>query len=842
MDFFTKGYSALKGDKGNVQSPELIIDRLCDRANNAALLEDRRAAILGLKGLAKDMRVQVGSQGLQVICKVLTQDDTDLETLNAVLDTLCILCRASDDTKTGTVANDIGVTFSEVVLKNEQHVGAIISTLETMDFHARYSAVLLLNILAVNCLERLQQCILACRNGPSVLIALLDEDEVLRNEGLLLLIEISKGNAEMQQILVFQDVFPKLLDMIYAEFGVEGGIVIEDCLTLCHTLLRQNILNQNHFRESGLVPKLLPLFTVQAVDAHMRTTEQLMLWSPSFQWGQQSMRNADLVLQTFRILCAPKSPSTPQNQNALAQSGLLSYLLELSVRLSVPPQVRATGLHAMADLIRRNSGNQAIFLKYVFEPIQLSEESQDLPHAMPALLLVGQAALRSAKSRIPATLETRAAALNVLESLLCDNAETQFALASTLQSEPIANPNDDAVDAADSIGSIIGTILIDWEYSRNDPFRVLFACSLLSQMLYGNRQVKTVLLDCSFGSSSEESSNLLSKCAQALLQCANDKSVVDIRIIIGFMQVLCIWAFDFTPAVKILLRESGVVQWLIEKSSSRANIGSETTILQGLSVFLLCILIEYNDNSHLQFTQGALVDIASRRIGLEMFLNGLERLKDCREIRKSPKYLVVDSSVGLDSKGMVEIYFDPLFVNFLLKSTDAVTKTVLGNDPSRRNSHTRTLEAPVAAGADAALIESYKQVIEKQDTDIASLRLRIKELELALNSVSRPNAEAIPPVEDLDKTRTLHKQLQETLQKVKQLTSQVEALETTNRELTLENEDALACLYDEELLKQKYRQRVRDMGGEVTESEDEYSEDEQAAEDNSYNEKPFTVV
>lgn len=47
------------GDKATPaqQNPEEVIDKLCDRIITATLLEDRRAAVMGLKGLAREWKL-----------------------------------------------------------------------------------------------------------------------------------------------------------------------------------------------------------------------------------------------------------------------------------------------------------------------------------------------------------------------------------------------------------------------------------------------------------------------------------------------------------------------------------------------------------------------------------------------------------------------------------------------------------------------------------------------------------------------------------------------------------------------------------------------------------------
>jgi hypothetical protein len=56
MDFLTKGLEALRGEYSQPQTADETIDKLCDRLASATLLEDRRAALLGLKGLSREYK------------------------------------------------------------------------------------------------------------------------------------------------------------------------------------------------------------------------------------------------------------------------------------------------------------------------------------------------------------------------------------------------------------------------------------------------------------------------------------------------------------------------------------------------------------------------------------------------------------------------------------------------------------------------------------------------------------------------------------------------------------------------------------------------------------------
>lgn len=62
-------------------------------------------------------------------------------------------------------------------------------------------------------------------------------------EGLAMLQVLISQNAEIQKILAFEGIFEKLLNIIAAEGGIEGGIVVQDCLTCIDGLLRFNVSN-----------------------------------------------------------------------------------------------------------------------------------------------------------------------------------------------------------------------------------------------------------------------------------------------------------------------------------------------------------------------------------------------------------------------------------------------------------------------------------------------------------------------------------------------------------------------------------------------------------------------
>lgn len=73
------------------QDATSTIQTLCLRLSSSTLLEDRRAAILGLRSFARDYQELVASEGLRGLIATLSKDREDLDTVKAVLETLLTL-------------------------------------------------------------------------------------------------------------------------------------------------------------------------------------------------------------------------------------------------------------------------------------------------------------------------------------------------------------------------------------------------------------------------------------------------------------------------------------------------------------------------------------------------------------------------------------------------------------------------------------------------------------------------------------------------------------------------------------------------------------------------------
>lgn len=102
--------------------------------------------------------------------------------------------------------------------------------------------------------KEMQEIILSVPMGLAKLIdILLDNRDFVRNEVLLLLIQLTKSNANIQNIIAYERGFDQLFQVIRNEGYSDGGIVVDDSLQLMLNLLKRNISNQTVFREGKLL-------------------------------------------------------------------------------------------------------------------------------------------------------------------------------------------------------------------------------------------------------------------------------------------------------------------------------------------------------------------------------------------------------------------------------------------------------------------------------------------------------------------------------------------------------------------------------------------------------------
>jgi hypothetical protein len=305
------------------QSVSETISVYSGRLGSAVLLEDRRAAIVGLRSFAKQYPASVASGALRSLIGSLGKDSEDVDTVKLVLETLLMLFNPNEDSP--EASEEIALWLADEFTQRQENITLLLDFLESNDFYSRlYSLQLLSAILAART-ERTEECVFNAPLGISRLVAILDDRrDAVRNEAITLLTYLTPTSLEIQKLVAFENAFERVFGIIHAEGGLaQGGQVVEDCLILLANLLRLNSSNQALFRETGCVPRLSNLLeTAYKVDDD---ANEVAPWALV-----QKSRNIYALLAVIRLFLVAGAVGTAQNQASFFQHGLLFHTLQLA--------------------------------------------------------------------------------------------------------------------------------------------------------------------------------------------------------------------------------------------------------------------------------------------------------------------------------------------------------------------------------------------------------------------------------------------------------------------------------------------------------------------------------
>ncbi|CAO3679777.1 unnamed protein product [Umbelopsis vinacea] len=797
MDFITRGYNAFLSDKGQPQFADETIDKLADCVQHATLLEDRRAGVLSLKGLARDWTEKVGDKSLNGLIKVLHEDYKDTDITKAVLETINILCTVSDKSK----ASGYALRFTDLFIQDAKNVTVLLDILEEFDFYVRFNTVKLLVTLLFNRSDRIQECILTSPIGITRLIELLDDKrEIIRNEGLLLLISLTEINADIQKIVAFGNTFERLLAIIEEEEGISGGIIVQDSLSLTYNLLRYNVSNQNYFRETSCIQQIPGLlgYVGDSNAEHVPYSYE--------DWPTQKVANTILVLQLIRILTEPGGINTAINQKVMTQSGILLPVVQLALCSNAPARVRTEALYATAYLVCANEANQAAFIRTIVAnkpnftaPTDDSTASSNVPR--PALVSLISIAVASHTQNSYA-LSSRAAAAFAATCCIDDNHETQLVLAGTLQKVPEDNVNSKFVDKPHSAGSLLLEAIENGMTAQSDPYSAWFACVILSHILNSNEKAKEMASKVTFGEEAEgeEPVPLLHQVMAALMLASKEASNQS-RAPIGYLCLLCVWLFESPSSVKQFLSEGIHVQFLIEEMQ-KTNVDP---VIQGLAAFLLGVAFEYDDDQESAFSRETLRDILLNRVGADQFKNRLSRLRDSPAFVNVSKtlYVSADEDEAFNLNGSLpSLVLDYHFVELFKESYDSIQRAITRNPKASKNKSFANSQT-----SSNNEIQSYKDIINKQDKEIKELKARLSQMQSQIQKLTTEKQTVEDEKKDVEDKYLREQARFATLEK--------------------EQEDLLVCMGEQDMDIKKYKDRLISLGQEVTDNEEEEEEEEE---------------
>ena len=320
------------------QSVSETITTLSGRLSSSTLLEDRRAAILGLRSFAKEYPASVASDALRGLIGSLSKDGEDVDTVKIVLETLLMLFNPNENSP--EASEEIALWLADEFTQRQDNITLLLDFLDTTknnDFYSRLYSLQLLSAILASRTERTEECIFTAPLGISNLVAVLDDRrDAVRNEGLSLLTYLTPNSPELQKMVAFENAFDRIFNIIRLEGSLsQGDRIVEDCLILLANLLRLNASNQSFFRETGSVAKLAKLLNDAL--AEQDGEEEVAEWAKV-----QRNRNIYALLAVLRLcLVTGGGAGTQKNQESFCQHGILGQTLQLAFSRSTEIQIKA---------------------------------------------------------------------------------------------------------------------------------------------------------------------------------------------------------------------------------------------------------------------------------------------------------------------------------------------------------------------------------------------------------------------------------------------------------------------------------------------------------------------
>ncbi|KAH9485606.1 General vesicular transport factor p115 [Psilocybe cubensis] len=843
MEFFSQTYVALRGPTGAPQTPTEIISKLSDRLSPATLLADRRAAVLSLKGLARDCRQEVGEMALPGLLDVLFNDaEVDAEIGKAVLETLDTLCDTEDVT---SGSRESGFKYTDKVVASDKTTHFLFALLA--DSYVRLPTLQFLTTLLHNRRQVIQSYFLTAPAGPGSIIAVLeDKRDVIRNEAITMVQALISQSPDIQKVLAFEGAFEKLFNIITQEGGVDGGLVAQSALTCVDGLLRFNNSNQSYFRETSLPPVLCALLQFPvSLDIQTTAPQEFALQF----WDTDKQANTSLIVGIMGMLVGSKGHGVQET---------LPYtrcLIEMALASNAPTALKIQALRLLPTNINFPLSEISL-TPYVPVPDTNGEEWDrlELASALDALIelaIHGEYNGLDAGKRTKESLELRTAAASVFENFVRKDEIRQAIVQSMVPPEDpdspqrsrttpllhaLASPPNtaSALEPADVISTHIATLMFS-HLLRSSPRAKASARLIIPGPLQPTHDQASNFFVPADGTPAEPAQEepededepqtllqiLTENLSLALLSRsrtnASDREAREWdRYVVGYLCLLSQWLWEDPKSVKDFL-DAGGLGVLVEPINQTSEVDS---VVPGLCSFLLGICYEYNRQPG-EITRATIHPIINR-LSVDMLIGQMARFREDERFKSvGPDSIVlsfpppslqpsVKPAVGTLDEG--EIWFDWAFVDFW-KSNYYTVQRGFSTDPDQLsssagmhlseelNGHHADLLSGQSAEA-TMLIASLRDVIRQQTGEIESLQKRLNEV----NNVESQVAELQKQVESLH--------------------SQLASSETKRKDVEKEQEDLLVLLDEVTSKRRKDKARLREAGLEVSEDEADDDDDD----------------
>ncbi|CAN9094801.1 unnamed protein product [Alternaria alternata] len=678
------------------------ISTLSGRLTSATLLEDRRAAILGLRSFAKEYPASVASDALKGLIEALTKDSEDVDTLKVVLETLLMLFHP--DEHSPEASPELEFLLADQFSQRQDNITLLLDLLDTPDFYSRLYSLQLIRAISLARPQRTQECVLTAPGGIERLVATLDDPrDAIRNEALVVLTDLSRTSTELQKLFVFEDAFTKVFNMIHQDGGLtQGGVVVQDCLSLLAILVRNNVSNQTNIREMGHVARFAALLPGGNKPKKARPgVEDEDGWvSP------QSDKNIWGLLAIMRMFLVKGSAGTLQNQNVFQQHGLVRQLLNLAFDPATAMPIKIEALNTLADLIRGNARLQEGFAGEQVRPIvEPATNGATSPNGVASVYVI-EALLNLVLSPAPNELfDLRNAGCECIKSYFYNHVQIK---------SHFLNRAIDGHEGGDETANALTILMAGPQVPpTGDPYRIWFAANLIYHLIFDDDQAKNTLMQVKEGDA--ESGEEVVTCIQTLtanliasLQLGEDE-----RISVAYLMLLLGWLFEDAAAVDDFLGEASSLQSLVQAVLTP---GEDRVMIRGLCAALLGVVYEFSTRDS-PVPRRELQPVLMSKLGRDKYLDAIT------ELRRHP--LVRDFEVlpktGGGGGSLPDIFFDEAFVDFLKDNFSRLSRAIDRNpNIEQHQSHD---------GVDRDVVDALRGESNEKEQTIQELRAQLMTLE-----------------------------------------------------------------------------------------------------------------
>ncbi|GMT23628.1 hypothetical protein PFISCL1PPCAC_14925 [Pristionchus fissidentatus] len=734
MALFRGFFGGGGNDEERDESGAEVVEKLVDRVETSTALEDRRDALRALRSVAKKMRLHVGTMGLKVFMEILEHEQGNPELLFMTLDILVAVLSSDDES---TDEDDLGERLAQEMLRKGPFIPSILSAVDQYDFSVRRAGIQLLSSLLRHRGSEVQNLVMQQAMGITKLVDLLHETrEVIRNEAVLMLCELSRSNSQVQQLLAYDNAFTLLFDVVDAE--PFDSIVIEDCLFGILNLLRKNSMNQQLFRENNLIPRLgiiLHQFLYGNDDEDQgEGMPNDSVPTSAENWAKQRTANVIFLLQILRALVAPDNAAgiTHTAQKAMHQAKMLAELCRVLLsEMGVGVDVLTETVVAVAEIIRGNYTNQEYFASTSLE----TEDGGVRPS-----LIVLLVSMTSEKQ----PFKLRCAVFYCLLSYLHDNEFAKTKMIETLL--PTSQPEHSSLTP----GSLICQAL-----SSGEPIQSWFGCISLLHCLLDIDHLRDQLLRVQLTVQVDETMGLLHHVTQLLISLGNRRP----QSRAGLLQLLGCWLHDSPRVVSSFVAHDEILHHLTAQMLDECGEGSESEqqVLRGLIAFIL--LTCRNNIKDDDKALGTLTALLDRRVGRDRLADALEG------VSRTEQFVRAAQKAQPLAKSPTELFLDFHFVKLFKSAESKLLKSLRSGD---------SLTASTSSNNEA-IIQSYKELIKRQDEEISVLKQEAKK-SLSEMEKLRKEADRSDLERELAETQSKLQQTSISGEKTASLESQVASL------------------------------------------------------------------